>query len=85
MQHLQDSAPRLAKSLLMIRIHRHQKPQVRPIWEGGTSATAAASRLLWVLLLLLISLAACAAGDRPGPFTFVYGLDRGGTLADLQR
>ena len=68
----------------MTRIHRHQKPQVRPVWEAGTSATAVASRLSWVLLLLLLSLAVCAAGDRPGPFTFVYGLDRGGTLADLQ-
>ncbi len=36
--------------------------------------------------ILLLGLAAGASGsvEKPGPFTFVYGLDRGGTLADLQ-
>ncbi len=35
-------------------------------------------------LLLCLAVAVFGHSDKPGPFTFVYGLDRGGTLAALQ-
>jgi len=39
---------------------------------------------IWSILLLWLAAGASGSVEKPGPFTFVYGLDKGGTLADLQ-
>jgi hypothetical protein len=66
------------------------RPTQRTASQSLHSSPARPGARAALLLAIALSAVACAdvfgsdAGARPGPFTFMYGLDHGGRLSDLQ-